>query len=147
MRFLSKMSFIEFRLKKGDIVSGQIGVALLVRETRNYWYYFLNGHKLRINKKSLWALIDSNKLVVNYGNSMKHRRKKRKDRSLDLHGVLHSDVDNRLRKFLNFVELPCRIITGNSEKMKEIVKNTVKDYDWVCYSDDINTGVLVVREK
>ena len=141
------MHFLQYRLRKGDIVSGQIGVALLVKETRNYWYYYLNGHKLRIKKESLWNLIDSGKLKVNYGNSMKHRRKKKNNRSIDLHGVTHECANEELRKFFNFVDLPCRVITGKSEKMKEIVKNIVKEYKWKCYTDPTNAGVLIVIEQ
>ena len=44
---------------------------------------------------------------------------------LDLHGVKHHQVDEITRIFLNFIDLPCQIITGNSEQMKTIVKNVV----------------------
>ena len=42
--------------------------------------------------------------------------------TLDLHGVRHHQVDEVTRSFLNFIELPCQIVTGNSPRMKEIVK-------------------------
>ena len=68
--------------------------------------------------------------------------------TLDLHGVKHHQVDEIVRVFLNFMELPCQIITGNSPQMKQIVKNVVEEYDWVCYEkDSYNYGTLVVIEK
>ncbi len=68
--------------------------------------------------------------------------------TLDLHGVKHHNADEITRSFLNFIELPCEIITGNSEQMKQIVKNVVKEYDWFCYEkDSYNYGTLVIMEK
>ena len=68
--------------------------------------------------------------------------------TLDLHGVKHHNADEITRSFLNFIELPCEIITGNSEQMKQILKNVVKEYDWFCYEkDSYNYGTLVIMEK
>ena len=68
--------------------------------------------------------------------------------SLDLHGVRHEKADNLIRVFLNFVHLPCEIITGNSPKMKKIVKKVVKEYDWDCYEKDcFNYGTLIITER
>ena len=68
--------------------------------------------------------------------------------TLDLHGVKHHNADEITRSFLNFIERPCEIITGNSEQMKQIVKNVVKEYDWFCYEkDSYNYGTLVIMEK
>ena len=79
---------------------------------------------------------------------MNRRRKKRTMRTLDLHGVRHEKAEEKIRQFLNFVELPCDIITGDSSKMKEIVSNIVEEYGWVCRrADDWNTGSLVVVEE
>ena len=67
---------------------------------------------------------------------------------LNLHGTKHSDVDEKVRKFLNFVELPCEIITGNSSKMKKIVKVIIEEYSWVCKEKDShNFGSLIITEK
>ena len=68
--------------------------------------------------------------------------------TLDLHGVRHHKVDEVVRAFLNFIELPCQIISGNSSHMKQIVKNVVQEYNWVCYEkDSYNYGTLVITEK
>jgi len=68
--------------------------------------------------------------------------------TLDLHGVRHSQVDEVTRSFLNFIELPCQIITGNSEKMKNIVCSVVEEYEWFYYEkDSYNYGTLIIVEK
>ena len=40
---------------------------------------------------------------------------------LDLHGIKHNDVDRLVENFVLLKELPIRIITGNSDKMKDLV--------------------------
>ena len=40
---------------------------------------------------------------------------------LDLHGIRHSDVDRIVENFILLKEPPLRIITGNSDKMTELV--------------------------
>ena len=68
--------------------------------------------------------------------------------TLDLHGVHHHNVDEVVRNFLNFIELPCQIITGNSLPMKRIVEKVIQDYEWFCYErDSYNYGTLIVVEK
>ena len=68
--------------------------------------------------------------------------------TLDLHGVKHSQVDEVTRSFLNFIELPCQIVTGNSSKMKDIVCAVVEEYEWFCYEkDSYNYGTLIIVEK
>ncbi len=68
--------------------------------------------------------------------------------SLDLHGTKHNAADEKTRKFLNFVELPCEIVTGNSPQMKKIVKLIVEEYGWICYEkDNYNYGALIIIER
>ena len=58
------------------------------------------------------------------------------------------EADEKVRRFLNFTELPCQIITGNSPVMKDIVKRIVKEYDWFCRErDSYNYGTLIILEK
>lgn len=67
---------------------------------------------------------------------------------LDLHGTRHHLADEKVRNFLNYVKLPCEIITGNSPTMKNIVKKVVQEYGWCLYErDSYNTGTLVIIEK
>ncbi len=67
---------------------------------------------------------------------------------LDLHGTRHIEADEKVRAFLNFVDLPCQIITGNSPKMKSIVRKIIKEYDWFCYErDSYNYGTLIIVEN
>tara|TARA_S200000501_G_scaffold40106_2_gene32714 strand:+ start:3292 stop:3474 length:183 start_codon:yes stop_codon:yes gene_type:complete len=57
-------------------------------------------------------------------------------------------VDEKVRTFLNFVELPCQIITGNSPEMKSIVRKIVREYEWFCYErDSYNYGTLIILES
>ena len=67
---------------------------------------------------------------------------------LDLHGIRHEKADDVVRRFLNHVDLPCEIITGNSPDMKRIVKKVVSEYLWVCYEKDYyNYGTLIISER
>ena len=73
---------------------------------------------------------------------------KLKMQTLDLHGTQHHVAQEMTKRFLNYIELPCQIITGNSNKMKEIVKGVVKEYNWFCYEkDSYNSGTLIIVEK
>ncbi len=69
-------------------------------------------------------------------------------KKLDLHGTRHAEADEKIRTFLNFVDLPCQIVTGNSPKMKSIVRKIIKEYDWFCYErDSYNYGTLIIVEN
>jgi len=51
--------------------------------------------------------------------------------SLDLHGIYHREVEGLLHNFLNdnLDNLPVEVITGNSDRMKEIATKIIKSYD------------------
>tara|TARA_Y100001938_G_scaffold92076_1_gene126300 strand:- start:406 stop:720 length:315 start_codon:yes stop_codon:yes gene_type:complete len=67
--------------------------------------------------------------------------------TLDLHKVKHQDAEEQIARFLNWVDVPCRIITGNSNKMKEITKKMVDKYGYHCYNEStFNQGCLIVIE-
>lgn len=67
---------------------------------------------------------------------------------LDLHGVRHNKAEDKVRSFLNFVELPCEVITGDSSEMKRIVKAVVEEYEWECREkDSYNYGTLIINER
>ena len=42
-------------------------------------------------------------------------------KNLDLHGIRHEDVDRLVENFVLLNEPPQRIITGNSDRMRELV--------------------------
>ena len=46
-------------------------------------------------------------------------------KELELHGVRHHDVDRKVENFVLLEEKPIRIITGNSDKMIELVINVL----------------------
>ena len=125
-----------------------VGIGILLRKTRRYWYYMYLNSICKVKEEKLWSHIDRGLLQVSYGSSMKNRRKRRKSRTLDLHGIAHVDVKERLMAFLNFIELPCKVITGDSTKMKAIVRSVVYDYGWSCHEESAkNTGTLIVIDK
>ena len=69
-------------------------------------------------------------------------------KTLDLHGIRHSDAEEKIRSFLNYINLPCQIITGNSSRMKQIVQKVVFEYGWFSYErDSYNYGTLVIIER
>ena len=50
-------------------------------------------------------------------------------KTLDLHGINHEEVDRLVENFVLLNSLPLRIITGNSDKMKELVTNVLNKHD------------------
>ena len=67
--------------------------------------------------------------------------------TLDLHRTRHADVEEKVCKFLNWSEVPCRIITGKSPKMRGIVEKIVDRYGYVCYDESaLNYGSMIVIE-
>tara|TARA_Y100001973_G_C4929050_1_gene200061 strand:+ start:151 stop:351 length:201 start_codon:yes stop_codon:yes gene_type:complete len=50
-------------------------------------------------------------------------------KELDLHKIRHSEVDRLVENFVLLNEPPMRIITGNSDKMRELVENTLNGLD------------------
>ena len=54
-------------------------------------------------------------------------------KTLDLHNVRHKDVIHQVEDFLAWEELPAKIITGNSDKMKQLVISVVKRYKLFCH--------------
>lgn len=53
-------------------------------------------------------------------------------KELDLHNTRHHEVQRKVDKFIyeNMNSMPVKIITGYSERMKEIVIETIKDYGY-----------------
>ena len=65
--------------------------------------------------------------------------------TLDLHNKRHSEVERIVEDFLIFNSLPVKIITGNSDKMKQLVIDVVKKFGFYCHYENLrNYGSLVV---
>ena len=54
---------------------------------------------------------------------------KNKSNILDLHGTRHDEAERLVENFILLKEPPLSIITGNSDKMREIVEYVCKRYD------------------
>ena len=69
-------------------------------------------------------------------------------KTLDLHGVKHLDVDDKVHTFVNdnWGE-EMKIITGNSFAMKKIVSNILEFYELNFSLDNpCNMGYIIVRK-
>lgn len=67
---------------------------------------------------------------------------------LDLHGVYHYEVEKVVVNFVFLNDLPLKIITGNSIKMKQIVFKLLDQYDFLYFPEsNINHGAYIVRDK
>ena len=69
---------------------------------------------------------------------------------LDLHGKSHQYVEDNLANWLivqyNRGNLPMKVITGKSERMKTIVHKICENYKFtVTKPIENNTGILIVR--
>lgn len=68
---------------------------------------------------------------------------------LDLHGVRHSDVVHEVDKFIyqNLDKLPVEVVTGYSERMKQLVIESVEDHGLEYQVGDslgINQGYIKI---
>ena len=135
-------------LRKGDMITVGANSGFITKTTPKYVYYFMKGYIARAKKSTIWEHYDTKDSVsLSYG-SKNRRRQQRRMRSLDLHGTKHLDVEEEVKSFLNFVKLPCKIITGNSDQMKYLVNRVVQEYGWDCHiENEYNPGTLVVVEK
>ena len=55
-------------------------------------------------------------------------KKQNRNNILDLHGVKHEDVERLVENFVLLNEPPLTIITGNSDKMSNIVLSTLNKH-------------------
>tara|TARA_A100001391_G_scaffold167754_1_gene128187 strand:- start:21 stop:221 length:201 start_codon:yes stop_codon:yes gene_type:complete len=62
-------------------------------------------------------------------------------KKLNLHGVKHEDVDRLVENFVLLNEPPIKIITGNSERMTELVLNVLSrhDIEWTRFASSYVT--------
>jgi len=69
-------------------------------------------------------------------------------KTLDLHGVRHSNVDRLVENFVLLEELPVKIITGNSPNMQSLTTAVVERHGlgW-DYESYVNLGAIVVTNS
>ncbi len=70
----------------------------------------------------------------------KKNKKKIDKRTLDLHGLKHSDVDRIVENHVFLTEYPHDIITGNSAEMHQIVKAVLDRHNFKYQVGDINNN-------
>ena len=67
---------------------------------------------------------------------------------LDLHGMKHMDVSKYVDEFIweamQRKERSVEVVTGNSTEMKDIVRECVSDYGFVCTEVFWNFGALTI---
>lgn len=68
---------------------------------------------------------------------------------MDLHNTKHQEVQTKLDKFLGEHILngtnEAIVVTGNSDKMKVIVRNILKDYNLIGETSELNSGILTIK--
>ena len=129
----------KYTLKPGDAIVTKMGVGILTRKTRTFWYYLFKNKIARIHKKKLWDMVDIGTVEVKYGNNNKYRRLKKSDRSLNLVGVTIGSVEKFLKNFLDFSDLPCKIYIGLDEQRLEFVQETLRQ-EYVFFVQDMVTS-------
>ena len=68
--------------------------------------------------------------------------------TLDLHGVRHEEVERLVGNFAYKTEVPFKIITGNSARMKDLVRQVLARLELDAYEEsDQNRGALVVTDE
>ena len=65
---------------------------------------------------------------------------------LDLHGVKHEKVQNMVEDFVLLNDPPFEIVTGNSDKMRELVNAVLDEHEMVGHHMG-NYGSMTVTEK
>ena len=65
-------------------------------------------------------------------------------KELDLHGLSHLEVESEIENFISLNEPPFRIITGYSEKMRELTKLTLDKHRLQHYIPAHNAGEIIV---
>jgi hypothetical protein len=67
---------------------------------------------------------------------------------LDLHGKTHFEARDLVEQFVLSNETPIKIITGNSPKMKVIVKEVVEKYEMYYFPEHFsNFGAYIIQDK
>lgn len=67
-------------------------------------------------------------------------------KELDLHGIFHRDVRDKVENFvlLHSIELPIRIITGDSNRMRNLTVNILNKHHFTYDIPAHNPGEIIV---
>lgn len=65
---------------------------------------------------------------------------------LDLHGIKHEMVSEMVENFIFNHQAPFYIITGNSNRMKEIVFGVLDKYNFKYFISTNNLGQITITE-
>ena len=67
------------------------------------------------------------------------------EKELDLHKVRHDDVNRLVENFVLLNRLPLKIITGNSQRMRELAVEVLKRYNFDYeYLWNMNTIIVII---
>lgn len=66
-------------------------------------------------------------------------------KELDLHGLKHSEVEDKVVDFIILTEPPFKIITGKSEEMRRVVKKLLEYYEYNYHIPAHNAGEIIVN--
>ena len=104
-----------YNVKVGDVVVTNIGSGLLIRETRQKWFYVMNNRKSSMSKDEFWNLVDLGQMRIQYAEDKKYRRLKKSGRILNLTDVKVNDWERSLEEFVKFVSLPFQIEVSDED--------------------------------
>lgn len=67
---------------------------------------------------------------------------------LDLHGLRHHEVRNKVEEFIIREDMPVLIITGYSSAMQQIVKDVIEHHklSWQ-YESCVNLGSMLITDR
>tara|TARA_Y100000590_G_scaffold204878_1_gene232360 strand:+ start:618 stop:839 length:222 start_codon:yes stop_codon:yes gene_type:complete len=71
---------------------------------------------------------------------------KTQENKLDLHGVRHTEVERLVENFVLLNNPPLEIITGNSNKMEDIVLTTLKELE-INWEKWYNGSIKILKIK
>ena len=65
-------------------------------------------------------------------------------KSIDLHGIKHNEVEKVVTDAACVYEIPFRIITGHSKRMKRLVREALSHFNLEAKESISNDGCLIV---
>lgn len=68
-------------------------------------------------------------------------------KKIDLHGINHKDAENIVSSACANLDIPFIVITGNSLKMKDIVRSVVNEFGLTAQPSLHNSGRLIIDAR